>query len=78
MSCFILGYSIHSKKQMTDIDLMEHFVYKYIQDADGTWRCANKEKKIFRIISYICVVANIILIWTSSSGGLAVLLHYLK
>lgn len=75
MSCFILGYSIHSKKRMTDIDLMKHSVYKYIQDADGIWRCTNKEKKkykIFRIISYICVVPNIILIWTSSSGELAV------
>ena len=75
MSCFILGYSIHSKKRMTDIDMMEHSIYKYIQDANGTWRSTNKEKKkykVFRIISYICVVANIILIWISSSGALAV------
>ena len=75
MSCFILGYSIHSKKRMTDIDMMKHSIYKYIQDANGTWRSTNKEKKkykVFRIISYICVVANIILIWISSSGALAV------
>ena len=75
MSCFILSYSAHSKKRMTDIDMMGHSVYKYIQDADGTWRCTNQVKKkykIFRIISYICVVANIIVIWKNSSGTLAI------
>ena len=47
MSCFILGYSIHSKKRMTDIDMMKHSIYKYIQDANGTWKSTNKEKNCF-------------------------------
>ena len=75
LTCFVLGYSLYSKKRMTDIDMKDHSIYEFVQDADGTWRYTNKQKnvfKIFRIISYISVVANIIIIWINSSGILAV------
>lgn len=75
MCCFIFSYCNYSKKRMTDVEMMEHSMYKYVKDSDGVWRCTNKPKlkyKIFRIISYICVFANIIVIWKSSSGALAI------
>lgn len=74
-ACIMFLHSIHSKKRMQDIDLKGHSTYIFMQDEDGTWRDTNKEKKRykwFRRISYISVVANIIVIWTESSGSIAV------
>jgi hypothetical protein len=74
-SCFILSHGIKTKKIMQDIDLKEHSCDKFIQDADGTWRDTDKEKKRykwFRRISYFSVIFNIVGILTISSGGLVV------
>ena len=73
--CIILSYSYKSRQRMTDTTLMAHSCFLFEQDADGTWRDTCKEKKRFkwfRRISYIAVVANIIVIWTTAKGGIAV------
>lgn len=74
-ACIMFSYSINAKKRMLDNDLKEHSTYVFMQDADGTWRDINKEKKRFRWlrrISYIAVIANINVIWIQSSGGIAI------
>lgn len=74
-ACIMLSYSIYAKKRMADTDLRDHSCNIFMQDADGTWRDTNKEKKRFRWlrrISYVAVIANIIVIWTQSKGGIAI------
>lgn len=74
-ACIMFSHSVHAKKRMLDIDLMAHTNTVFMQDADGTWRDTNKEKKRFRWfrrISYIAVVCNIIVIWGESKGGIAI------
>ena len=74
--CIIFAYSIYAKKRMIDVDLKDHSCYAFIQDEDGTWRDTNKEKKrfkVFRIISYISVVGNIIVVWVYTRGIIAIL-----
>lgn len=74
-ACIMFSYSLHAKKRMLDTDLRDHSNSVFIQDADGTWRDTNKEKKRFkwfRRISYIAVVANIIVIWSQSKGTIAI------
>lgn len=74
-ACIMLLHSIYVKKRMIDVDLKNHVNTKFIQDKDGTWRNTNQEKKaykIFRIIAYISVFANIVLIWIRSDGAIAV------
>lgn len=73
--CIILSYGCNARKRMRDTDLKDHSCDVFQQDADGTWRDTNKEKKRFRWfrrISYIAVIANIVVIWSSSSGGTAI------
>ena len=73
--CIILSYSCKSRQRMSDIMLKAHSCFLFEQDDDGTWRDTCKEKKRFkwfRRISYIAVVANIIVIWTSAKGGIAI------
>lgn len=68
-------HSINAKKRIQDIDLMAHSNTIFNMNADGTWYDTNEEKKKykwFRRISYIAVIANIIVIWVNSNGGLAV------
>ena len=74
-ACIMLSYSIYAKKRMADTDLRDHSCNLFMQDADGTWRDTNQEKKRFRWfrrISYVAVIANIIVIWTQSKGGIAI------
>lgn len=71
----MFSHSIMAKKRMLDTDLMAHSTNIFNKNADGTWYDTNEEKKRykwFRRISYIAVVANIIVIWTQSQGGIAV------
>lgn len=73
--CIILSYSCYAKKRMQDTDLKDHSCDLFQQDADGTWRDTNQEKKRFkwfRRLSYIAVIANIIVIWANSTGGIAI------
>lgn len=54
------------KKRMIDADLRDHSNTIFVQDADGTWRDTNKEKKgfrWFRRLSYFSVGVNLALIW---------------
>lgn len=74
-ACVLFSYSVNAKKRMSDTDLKDHSNSVFIQDADGTWRDTNKEKKRFRWfrrISYIAVVCNIIAIWDQSQGAIAI------
>lgn len=74
--CFILSYCLRAKKRMGDFDLSTHSCYKFIQDEDWTWVDTSKEKKRyrwFRRISYVAAIANLIVIWGTSSGTLAIL-----
>ena len=74
-ACIMLSYSIYAKKRMADTDLRDHSCNIFMQDADGTWRNTNKEKKRFRWlrrISYVAVIANIIVILTQSKGVIAI------
>ena len=74
-ACILFSYSINAKKKMLDTDLRDHSNTVFIQDADGTWRDTNKEKKRFkwfRRISYVAVVANIIVILIQSKGVIAI------
>lgn len=74
-ACIMFSHSVNAKKRMLNIDLMEHSNTVFVQDADGTWRDTNEEKKRFRWfrrISYIAVVCNIIAIWVQSKGGIAI------
>ena len=74
-ACVLFSYSVNAKKRMSDTDLKDHSNTVFIQDADGTWRDTNKEKKRFRWfrrISYIAVVCNIIAIWDQSQGAIAI------
>ena len=75
-ACILFSYSVNAKKRMSDTDLKDHSDTVFIQDADGTWRNTNKEKKRFRWfrrISYIAVVCNIIVIWVQSQGAIAII-----
>ena len=74
-ACFIFAYSRYLKKRVSDTDLRDHSVDIFMQDADGVWRDTCKEKKRFRWfrrISYVAVVANIIVIWIQSKGAIAI------
>lgn len=74
-ACVLFSYSVNAKKRMLDTDLRDHSNTIFIQDADGTWRNTNKEKKRFRWfrrISYIAVICNIIVIWDQSQGAIAI------
>lgn len=73
--CFILAYAIKAKPKMIDYELKEISCDIFMQDADGTWRDTNQEKKRFkwfRRLSYIAAIANIIFIWEQNQGGIAV------
>lgn len=75
-ACIMFSHSVHAKKRMLDSDLRDHSNYVFVQDADGTWRDTNKEKKRFRWfrrISYIAVICNIIVIWVQSKGSIAIM-----
>ena len=72
----MFSHSVHAKKRMLDSDLRDHSNTVFVQDADGTWRDTNKEKKRFRWfrrISYIAVICNIIVIWDQSIGAIAIM-----
>lgn len=73
--CILFSYAVNAKKRMLDTDLKDHADTVFVQDADGTWRNTNKEKKRFRWfrkISYIAVICNIIVIWDQSKGAIAI------
>lgn len=73
--CIMFSYAVKAKKRMLDTDLMEHSNNVFIQDADGTWRDTNKEKKKykwFRRISYIAIVGNIICLLGESKTAMAI------
>lgn len=75
-ACILFSYSVNAKKRMLDTDLKDHSQTIFYQDLDGTWRDTNKEKKRFRWfrrISYIAVLANIIVIWIQSKGAIAIM-----
>ena len=74
-ACVMFSYSLNAKKRMLDTDLKDHSNTVFVQDSNGTWRDTNKEKKRFRWfrrISYIAVVANIIIVWAQSKGTIAI------
>ena len=74
-ACVMFSHSLNAKKRILDTDLRDHSNTVYIQDADGTWRDTNKEKKRFRWlrrISYFAALGNIIVIWVQSKGAIAV------
>ena len=71
----MFSHSVNAKKRMLDSDLRNHSNTVFVQDADGTWRDTNKEKKRFRWfrrISYISVICNIIVILSESKGAIAI------
>ncbi len=73
---FILSYAIKAKKRMIDSDLALNTCDKFSPDQDGVWRDTFKEKSVFkwlRRVAYVAIVLNIVFIWTSSSGGDAIL-----
>lgn len=75
-ACIMFSHSVNAKKRMLDSDLRDHSNTVFVQDADGTWRDTNKEKKRFRCfrrISYIAVICNIIVIWGQSKGSIAIM-----
>lgn len=74
-ACIMFSYSVNARKKMLDSDLRDHSNTVFVQDADGTWRDTNKEKKSFRWfrrISYVAVICNIIVIWVQSKGAIAI------
>lgn len=74
-ACIMFSHSVHAKKRMLDSDLRDHSNTVFVQDADGTWRDTNKEKKRFRWfrrISYIAVICNIIVLLDESQGAIAI------
>lgn len=74
-ACILFSYSVNAKKKMLDTDLKKHSDTVFVQDADGTWRDTNKEKKRFRWsrrISYIAVVLNIIAILAEYKGAISI------
>ena len=74
-ACIMFSHSVNARKKMLDSDLREHSNTVFVQDADGTWRDTNKEKKRFRWfrrISYVAVICNIIVIWFQSKGSIAI------
>jgi hypothetical protein len=61
----IFIHTLRLKKKVSDKNLMKNSNYKFIMDADCTFRITNKEKKRykwFRVLSYISVVLNISLL----------------
>ena len=75
-ACIMFSHSVNAKKKMLDSDLRDHSNSVFVQDADGTWRDTNKEKKRFkwfRRISYIAVVCNIIIVLAQSKGAIAII-----
>ena len=73
-ACIMFSHSLNAKKRMLDSDLRDHSNTVFVQDADGTWRDTNKEKKRFRWsrrISYIAVIFNLIAIAVSPQGAIA-------
>ena len=74
-ACIMFSHSVNAKKRMLDSDLRNHSNTIFVQDADGTWRDTNKEKKRFRWfrrISYLAVICNVIVIWYQSKGAIAI------
>lgn len=74
-ACIMFSHSVNARKKMLDSDLRDHSNTVFVQDADGTWRDTNKEKKRFRWfrrISYVSVMCNIIVIWVQSKGSIAI------
>lgn len=47
-ACIMFSHSVNARKKMLDSDLRDHSNTVFVQDADGTWRDTNKEKKRFR------------------------------
>ena len=73
----LLVYASSLKKRMIDVELRDHSNTIFVQDADGTWRDTNKEKKgfrWFRRLSYFSVGVNLVLIWNlrESTIGISV------
>lgn len=71
----LLTHTMRAKKRYLHSDLARYNSYKFVLNADGIWRDSNKEKKRYRWlrrISYICVIANIIIIWTMGSGAVRI------
>ena len=71
----LLTYTLRTKKQYNHKDLAKYNSYKFVLDADGIWRASNKEKKRYRWmrrISYICVICNVICIWSMGSGAIRI------
>lgn len=72
---FILYHSYNCKKIISDEELKNCHCDVFQLNVNNAWCTTGKEKKrykVFRIISYIAVIANIIIIWTKSNGGIAV------
>ena len=64
-----------STKLIVDTELKNHHCDIFDLNSDQVWCSTGKEKKRYkrlRIISYVAVIANIIIIWTNCSGGIAV------
>lgn len=75
MVCFLLFYTINAKKRMTDVDLKDNSNYVFIKNADEMWVNTNKEKKRFkwlRRLSFVAAICNIIVVWTQSTGAIAI------
>ena len=71
----LLSYTLKAQKYYFDRDLAKYNSDIFVLDGDGVWRDSNKEKKKYkylRRISYACVIANIICIWTMGSGAIRI------
>lgn len=74
-TCFILYHTSCSTKLIADTELKNHHCDIFDLNSDQVWCSTGKEKKRYkwlRKISYVAVIANIIIIWTNCSGGIAV------
>lgn len=75
MAITIFSKSIYVSKRMPNELYKDHACTIFVQDNDGIWIDTLKEKKrysIFRRLSYLCVIGNIVLIWANGGNSFAV------
>ena len=60
---------------LTDVEMKDISYFAYILDRDRTWVNSYEELKrykVFRILSYISVLGNLVVLWINGSRGFAV------
>lgn len=72
---FLIRNILCAEKMINDNDLKDIHYDIFKMNLDNLWCFTGKEKKrykLFRILSYIAIICNIIFIWVQSSGGIAI------